>query len=314
MKFCNIIELVAIGLVLFACDGPTKPDVTPINTDTIPSTDTIVLPDTTIVEPLDTITIVNDTVIIGTGENKYGFCCPGPAKHMVLVKFYNPRQEEKVIVQHPLKQYGGEQYYDDQGLYLHVNIQAEDDVSLGLLPSFVQWMDQELHIAGTSPYIPLADGYYLIDWKWYELMPLCAVPEPLPGASHDYYTDHLLSHCFMTDINWSDLKDLTAGYPNDMYTQPVRGIEIVRADYITIDQLYNDEKDQERDPYICYNIYLYCEGLSVSNVDMYYRYGDCSKSGKTYRTYIAYCDSLQSVYRQRLIEIINNGQLKEIGF
>ena len=299
MKVSNAIGFIVCSLVLIACEPVATPLDNPETNDTIVSS--------------DTITIINDTVIIGTGGKYIGHVCDiGPAKHMIIVKFYNLRQENKVIVQHPFKRQNYE-YYEDIGLFLNIS-PKQDDNNGGLDMELVYWIEQKMHLTGTSPYIPLTNGYYLIDWKWYQLMPFCAIEATLPGAAYDYYANHILNHCFMTDINWCDLKDLAAGYPNSLYTQPVRGIEIVRADYITIDQLYNDLKKEENDPYLCYNKYLYCDGLSVVNAAMYYKYGDCSNRGKTYLTYISYCDSLQSVYQQRLIDIINNGQLKEIGF
>lgn len=305
MKSRNIIVLVFACVILFACERPVGPVNPRPGEDTIPSTDTIIPPDTitppdTIVPP-DTIPIINDTIIIGTGGNdKRGVCDYAPGEVMVLVKFYNPRQEEKVIVQHPIKEWntnGYYEYYENSGLRLGESKE-------------LSW-DSVLHIVGTSPYIPLTDGYYLIDWKWQEYMPLWACSDSWENAYHDPYAEHIKGHIFMTDINWTDLSNLYIQLDNSKYTQHVKGVEVIRVDYYTFDQFYNDI--HENFPESCWT-YLYCDGFSVYEVGMLMKYGDCTSNGRTYLDYIHDCDSLQDVYRQRLIEVINNGQLHEIAF
>ena len=328
MKSHNLLWLIVLGLVLSSCENPVTPAINPSSNDTIVPIDTITnTEDTTLITPpsndtivpIDTITITNDTVIIGTGRSIPYYYGDDYGRHenLVIVKFYNDRQDEKVIVQHPVKRYDGLytgrfEYYEDNGLFLNVlSEQCPSEWGLVMDPQLVEWMEKEMHIAGSSPYIPLAGGYYLIDWKWHQLMPISMLSS---AWKSEQFAEHIINHCFMTDINWKDLHDLTAGYDNSKYTQHVRGIEIIRALYRTIDKLYDDEKDSARDPYLCRNETLYGDGLTIDNAYGYYKYGDCTNSGKTYRSYITYCDSLQAVYQHRLIEIINNGKLKEIGF
>ena len=127
------------------------------------------------------------------------------------------------------------------------------------------------------------------------------------------YSNHINKHCFITDIDWHDLQSLTEGYSASLYTQNVCSLEIIRVTLIELDRLYHDVKHVN--PYSCYNRGIYnWEGMCLENAWMYYEYGDCSHSGKTHLTYIAYCDSLQSVYQQRLIELIDNGKINDIEF
>lgn len=308
MKSRNIIGIVLACIILFACERPVGPVNPRPGEDTIPTTDTIIPPDTitppdTIVPP-DTIPIINDTIIIGTGgdDKRTGVCDYAPGEVMVLVKFYNPRQEEKVIVQHPIKEYDGGEgcyiYYENSGLRLNNSP----------VPS---WVDTTLYILGTSPYIPLTDGYYLIDWKWQEYMPLWACSDSYKNGYHDPYSEHIRDHIFMTDINWTDLNNLSIKLDNSKYTQRVKGVEVIRVDYYTFDQLYNDIHWDF--PVSCW-MSIYCGGLSSKAISMYI-HGACDfLEGHTYQEYIHDCDSLQDVYRQRLIEVINNGQLQEIAF
>lgn len=292
MKKYNLLGIIIFGLLFSACDQPNVP------IDDNSSVDT-------------TTTILSaDTIIIGTGnEDPRGICTSGPGKVMVLVKFYNQGQENKVIVQHPIKEWDGIEgkyvYCENSGLYFN-------NITDGLHLTDISYVDSVLHLAGTSPYIPLTNGYFLIDWKWQQFMPLWACSDSWENAYHNPYAEHICNHIFMTDVHWTDLTDITTKYETSKYTQHIKGIELVRVDYYTLDAIYNDVK--ENDPYVCYNYSLYCDGLSILNMGMYLKYGDCASIGRTYLTYIAYCDSLQDVYQQRLIEIINNGKLKEVGF
>ena len=239
----------------------------------------------------------------------------GPFANIVLLHFENSSQLNNVIVQHPIKEYDGINgccvYDTTSGLFLNV-LQAPYEHDLSLTPDVTSWLDQKMHIVGKSPYIHLYGDYYMIDWKWQQLMPLSALSKAWKNALHDPFSEHISEHVFMTDISWNDMNDLMAGYETSEFTKHLKDIEIVRVDYFKLDQLYNDVK--EYDPYVCYNLSLYHDGLSIVNAYMYYTYGDCSPARRTYLTYMDYCDSLQSVYQGRLVELIRNGKLKEIGY
>ena len=243
-------------------------------------------------------------------DPKSGGGVAGPYSFLTIIKFSYNEHANKVILQNPIKEYDEENnryvYYNN----LYLNICLGSYSGNGVSTSLVNWADEQMQIAGSSPYIPLTDGYYLIDWKWHQLHPISA--RSIITQS-DLYENHIHRHCFITDIDWQDLEHLTYGYDASLYTQPVNNlVEIIRMYLYSLDAYYHDIK---RGQYVCYNYSIYSnEGMCWNNAYAYYKRGDCTDSGKTYRTYIAFCDSLQTVYQQRLIELINNGKIKDLGY
>ena len=325
MKTKHIIGGIAIGFLLSSCEqrqvSVQNPQVNDsiATPDTIIPSDTIIPPDTIV--PIDPINILIDSIIIGTDNIPGEFICegnengeeaPGPNAYLTIVKFFNPEQEKKVIVQHPVKKYNGLdgefEYYENTDLYFNVlPKQYTWDNGCGLDPTLVNWADEEMHISGTSPYIPLSKGYYLIDWKWHQLFPVSALADDKRQLS-----EHIRNHVFMTDIDWNNLAVLTEGFDASRYTQHLKGIEIIHVWPQELECFFNDT---HKDPYVCWNMSIYySEGMCLNNAYMYYRYGDCSPYGRTYHDVIHFCDSLQSVYQNHLIELINNGQFKTIGY
>lgn len=321
----HILGIIMVALIFFSCEQRQEPVPNPQVHDSIAIPDTIIPPDTILpldtIGPVDTINILVDTIIIGTDNAPGEFSCDGNEigneasgshAYLTIVKFYNPGQEKKIIVQHPIKKYNGLdgefEYYENTDLYLNIlPRQYSWDNGCGLDPALANWADEEMHIAGTTPYISLTDGYYLIDWKWHQLFPVSALTD-----DNRQLSKHIRNHVFMTDIDWHNLTILTEGFDASHYTQHLKGIEIIRVWSQELACLFNDT---HKDPYVCWNMSIYYEnGMCFENAYMYYQYGDCAQSGKTHRTYMAFCDSLQSVYRNYLIELINNGQLKTIGY
>ena len=222
-------------------------------------------------------------------------------------------------MQHPFKRWneteGIYEYYEDRGLYLNIlpeNCTAEQGCGISL--SLANWADEKMHITGTSPYIQLAKGYYLIDWKWHQLCPLSAIAGHWGTVDerHNHFVELLHDHVFLTDIDWKELQNFSIAYSDSIYTQHIKGIEIIRVWAMELTCLYNEEL---KDPYACWNYLLYYgEGMCFENMLAYEKNGDCTHSGKTCQSYINYCDSLQNIYQQRLIELINNGQFKKVGY
>lgn len=238
-----------------------------------------------------------------------------PTSKMMIVKFANSTQKDKVILGHPIKRYNGMEgkfeYIENGGLMLNCQPSLEVVGFYALSFDMVHFEELEMDIQGTSPYIALTQDYYLVDWQWQQLLPLSALTNYAAeiGDYHHLY-DHIMEHhLFTTYMDWSELSDLTKRWDNSLFIQPVQVAEIWCIRFQDIDRLYNDVK--ESDPYVCYNKTLYNEGLSVVNAYQYYLYGSCVPS-RTYRTYIDYCNRLQDVYKERLIEIIENGQLETI--
>lgn len=242
---------------------------------------------------------------------------PGyPDALLTIVRFDNPEQANNVILQHPFKDYKLNldealyhyEYYENVGLYLNVLLDQYPDNEgyRGVEMALVNWADEHMHIAGTSPYIPLTDGYYLIDWKWHQLHPLSALAQ----SAENELVEHLSEHCFMTNIPWEDLTDLTAEHDTSNTSLLTNEVEVVRIPVTSFIPLYGEDIN----PYICYNWLLYYdEGMCYQAPYAYYRYGDCSSNGRTYQDVILFCDSLQTVYQQRLIDMIRNDKLKDPG-
>ena len=345
MKRESIIMWLLTGSIMFfGCTENQVPEdeVVKTPTDSVkPDQDTtVVFPkDTDIIVPFDRtdwgdeqsdslVVNENDTIILGTGHgaNTITLECGGvagspeiegdygPPSIITIVKFHNPEIKKKVIVQHPIKRYhDGYEYYDDTKLYLNLMLAPVDGANAAI-PIFVaEWADKRMHIAGTSPYIPLADGYYMVDWKWDQLMPLSSLAEGHIDAYHDYFKEHILNHVFTTNYEWENFKNLTIGYDESMHTQHVKGIEIIRVWPLKLACMYDDIGPYWGDNFPYFGWIYYFDGMCLVDA---YRYSE-NKSGNwnpKNRDYIAFCDSMQTVFQSRLIDIINKGQLKEIGF
>ena len=230
-----------------------------------------------------------------------------PPARMMIVKFSNPEQKEFVIAGHTIKEYDGLDgqfiYNEDSALTLCVRYPMKQEQ--------VAFIEKYMPILGSSPYIYLADDYYLVDWKWQDILPLSALTNYASvNAHHDQMDEHIKYHIFTTDTKWTELTDLLQTWDNSLYTTiaQVEGVQLIM--FKEIDQLYDDIK--KGDPYVCYNMGLYNSGLSLINAWTYYKnegVWSCNPEGR-YLEYLSYCDSMQNVYRARLTEMINKGQIK----
>lgn len=275
MKNKNVLWLMFLGLCFVGCEHQPSPIVNPEYKDTIDS--------------------------IGKGLE-------GPLAVMTIVKFENPELLNKIIVQH--------QIVEDGSTLENAKYEEDKDLSLNfydIWPSVIPFVDQMMPIAGTSPYIPLVDGYYMIDWRWHQFMPLCS----FNLACNEAYQRHIKNHVFITDLNWQTMTSITEEYDHTKYTQHITGMDLRKVSYVTIDTLYDDIKPKQGGPYYtCYGDGLYTyDGMCASTVYEYYYNGPCSyHPQETWQGYIHYCDSLQAIYQQRMIDIITNGQLEKITF
>ena len=91
-----------------------------------------------------------------------------PRASMCVVKFSDPQQALNVIASHEIIDYDGM-----NGCYIY---DTTDSIGLNIIEnresmySFTkgihdECLEETMNILGTSPYIPLANGYFLIDWK-----------------------------------------------------------------------------------------------------------------------------------------------------
>lgn len=241
-----------------------------------------------------------------------------PTSVLTIVKFGNADQTNKVVVQHPIKNWDGTVgeyvYLEDVGLYLHIipqDLQGTVGVGAGMGHKIISWADSVANITSTSPYLPLIGGYYLVDWKWHQLCPLSAIAEVWNQPSRNYLAEHLLEHCFWTDIDWRDLKDLETRFNPSIYTHNVDNVEIIRVDVSALAHMYQ----RDADPFVYYNYSIYSfDGMCWENAYTYYMNQNDYDIQQTYHDYIDFCDSLQVVYQGRLIELINNGKLKDVEY
>ena len=232
-----------------------------------------------------------------------------PPAVFVIVKFDNPEQVKNIIVQHPIKGfnsagYGCYEYDENMGLYLNIlKYPYHHNYSMDSL--VLDWLEKEMHIAETSPYIPLSKGYYMIDWKWQQLLPVSASPMSLfYGIYPDFYAIHIQNHVFIIDKNWDECRDLATNF-DSINAEHLKDVDITRVFFDKIDTT------GELNPYTHFYRYQYQDNVMFA----YLLCRDRDKYGAdTYIKYIHYYDSLQAVYQQRLIEIIAKDQLKEIGF
>lgn len=233
-----------------------------------------------------------------------------PSARMMIVKFSNPEQKDKVLAGHPIIEYDGNDgqylYAEDSVLTLCVN-----NVTFRMTEDMAAFIEEYLPILGSSPYIYLADDYFLVDWKWQDILPLSALTNYANvNAHHDQMDEHIKYHIFTTDTKWTELSDFSQTWDNAQYKTIAQVDEVQCIAFEKVDKLYDDVK--EGDPYVCYNMSLYNSGLSLINAWRYYSGSGtvfCNPEGR-YLEYLSYCDSMQNVYRARLIHMIENNQLK----
>ena len=226
--------------------------------------------------------------------------------YMTIVRFQDTGQVTHVPVQHPIKGYNGEGYFEyiyDEGLSL--NYKQSDGHSYSLQTDEIDFLQEYTTFTGSTPYIPLARNYYLIDWKWQILCPISAIAN---HALPYQFVSHLQSHVFWTDVKWSNLTDYTQNWDSTSATQHFAPAEVWRVSYRNCDRFFGEEKNMNNYPFV-----LYRDGMSAQEAYTYYRYDSSDSNPRlNYITYIAFCDSLQTVYVSRLNDAILSSQLGEI--
>lgn len=238
-------------------------------------------------------------------------------KMMMVVKFGDSEQVNNVILGHQIIGYfygdSALAYIEDSGLSL--NIQRPSSNPMDNLNScsigFVNFLDTLLHIRNHSPFIPLANDYYLVEWRWTELLPLSV---RLDYLTKEDVNDRISNHLFITDIPWSELDNLTQIWDNAQYTDHVDITEVWLVKYKAIDVYFKEIKTTY--PFLFFNWTLYSGGLSASAIFQYYVYRDNPGlySPDAYMDFIAYCDNLQNAYKLHLIDLIQSGKLNNVGY
>lgn len=150
---------------------------------------------------------------------------------------------------------------------------------------------QELYL-GSSPYIALPKGYFLIDWKWGDF-----VYEP---------TNMLI------DIKWTDVQDRHQKweYPSKIISEDFIK-EIGYISYQTIDKYLNIAPPKRMN-----EIYAYYpdDYIRPHWEGEYHTYSDIPETQRnTYLAEVKKQDSLRTIYIKRLSQIIEAGAVDDAG-
>lgn len=291
----------SLCVFLFACNSPRIVEELDMqeSTNNPPANIDTGAVDTTVTTPPE------DTICLPMPDSFAVHCLGGDRGQMVIVRFATADQKDKVIVQDPIDRYDGIWgqflYKIDKRLSLNMSYYSSKPMA--------EFMEEVTHITGQSPYIYLTDDFYLIDWKWQCFHPLSSIASySSNNAYHKPMEEQIRYHSFTTDINWTDLTNLTQTWSNAQFRSHVQVNDVWSVGLQHIDAMYDEMKTD----YICYGEGLYVDGLSASIAYQYYLNDStyfCHYPGE-YLSYISYCDSLQDVYVEHLIDMIHQGIIK----
>lgn len=248
-------------------------------------------------------------------EIRTGDAAATPGAGMVIVKFANSKQLEYVVASNTIKKYDGPtgRYVYDENGSLGLNIADGTDTYLTFNSAeHSPFFENELQLLGTSPYIHLGMDYYLVDWKWQQLLPIsatCNYPQPDRGD----ILDAIQNHCYLTNTKWKDLSAVSTRWAQSNNFPAILVREVYRLNIKAFEK-YLGADTSGRPEFLCYNFSLYGDGLSVSNVMAYWfnRYNSGCHPQNAYLDCIAYYDSLQNVYVNALTKIITQEKLDQI--
>lgn len=224
-----------------------------------------------------------------------------PEVNLAILKFPDSVYLDKVVAcQH---RYSINKYVnnDSTSLFLY---------QTSLWEELISFAHQKMALEGSSPYIPLTDGYYLIDWKWMEFYPLCS------HLTFNTYEDEFLwvmkthrAYSFFTDKAWKDLTNIADTFDISQCSANLEGVQVMSVPFRKLDLLYNENKHNA-------GRIFYTDEYSIYWVRRQYDKYDKTESGEgsSYLALIHQYDSMQSVNQQRLIEIINNGEIEKIAW
>ncbi len=149
---------------------------------------------------------------------------------------------------------------------------------------------QELFL-GTSPYIALPKGYYLIDWRWGDF-----IYEPTN---------------FLIGARWTDVKDRQQIWEYNSKTIVSKKFlkEYTGSSYKQIDKYLNIAPPTRMDKMYAYTPEDY---VRPNWMYKYNTFADMPESQiEDYKAEVRYQDSLQSVYIKRISQIIEAGDLDD---
>ena len=197
-------------------------------------------------------------------------------------------------------------YYGD-GLVL-CNLTAQDSL-------FADFAQSQLGITGTNPYVLLANGYAIVDWKWSHFQPLSGdfrstlfySPKIYDNkkaqegySTNFYYLNGTLANeeYYLLPINWQELSDLTSIWPllegQRIIKPEVRYINLKDIEKYGNCQMSNIELSQK------YNVTIF---------DLHSTYQLYLRDVDRFKEYAKECDILQAQYVGVLNQMITNNDL-----
>lgn len=232
---------------------------------------------------------------------------------LIVVKFENPEDAQKVLVGYNTTGYSDEgipyNYTYNQralGLYLPT-FETIDGDTIKMAGVYGQeqspnsdYLEKVLQICGTSPFIELVNDYYLVDWKWVNILPCCV------GLDAKYCNDY----CFVANDTWSEL---TTVYTTWRKSQ-VSDMRISEKYLVVIPLIDIYRCGEAIDIYFGYNQSLYHGGLHADVTWDEFRYHDeAMPLTWNHEKLVNMMDSLQNVYRETLMLAIENNDMNKIA-
>jgi len=224
----------------------------------------------------------DDSIVYNDGEQESGI-----GNYMIVIKM-SENVANHVIVGWPF--FNGQYYRNDQMSIL-------TDTSSTAIGDFAE---NVLLLCGESPYCPLINDYYLINWRWLGINRM------------GFYSSlsEIYENCYQTSLLWSDLTTLSISVSSDGITP------------LIIDEFWklpNECIDKYRDALGTYNTFLGYNSSVYSGsglcCDLAYQfYNDSNPVYGSYDNYVNICDSLFAIYQQCIIEAILKNDLNKLCY
>lgn len=234
---------------------------------------------------------------------------PGPASCLTLIKFKDQNQENYVIAGNPIVSHDNcsEGYiYDESHICFAGNspYPFSDSVTY---QNFIKFIEDDLKICGSSPYIELTNGYVLLDWKWHYVYQMSVLPINRLSF-YQFIEQYAKHHMFITNILWNTVVNLSPIYFKE--EQGIEQLEIAEIKIVsikTIDLLrgQNIRPDKDFTDFGALWYYHYA-------MDPIHAFNYSNNKSPKLKSYIEFCDSMQNVYKDFLITYIKHEELSKI--
>lgn len=199
---------------------------------------------------------------------------------VTVVRFASDEAANYVLAAHPISNYDSrnKQFVCDERFY-HLT-HTTDNEWFGYPERIVNFLQADLQLLQHAPYIPLGEGFYLIDWRWQTLLPLSAIAYDAPDEqSLQQWIDR---HCTLAPTQWKDLESLSSTWQIPQQKVPVK--ELWRISYAVLDQYAGKSNAHQS---------IYYSGMKPEYI--YHQYASVSQY-----------DSLQVTFQQDLLPFIHS--------